>query len=651
MDRKGWIILILCSLGLVFLYTRMQEQNRELIEHNQKVAAEQKAKDDAKKSESAPTSSGEGQETEASAEGEIQEASKETEEKLFYLTTKDEEGDVVKYTFSNKGGGIKEAHLLAAYEGIDKEVIINKYGPYTIGEIATDDGEMESSYYPVDEVKQTERSISFTRVDSSGLKITKTWELAEESENSHEYRIKLNVALTNTGESKIKLKDYSVTSGINAPLFEDEQAQLCKWFYFQDGEFDSGSQSPFVDGWFGFGKAREIEVLSVVNLQYAGVSNQFYTTIMTPSEPGQRIWVDDKMVKLDSAEEKVRSYYLGVAFPDKDLSKGDSNSFKFDFYTGPRKQSDIVKLGENTDETMSYGFWLFSFGAPFANTAINWIHDTVAVHIHEGWSWGIAIVILTICIRIVIWPLHNKSTRTMKRMSKLQPHMKEIREKHGDNPQKVQQETLKLYKKYKVNPMGGCLPMLIQMPIFFAVFGMLTNAVELRGEGFLWVKDLSYQEDIFTIPWINMPFNILPFTMALTMIFQMRMTPQSGDQLQRRIFMFLPVVFFFFCYGYASALALYWTVQNIISIGQTWLMKRLPEPELEEVEVKPGNEGKPRKKGWMERMAEKVEEAQQQRETAMATKTGRAVPKQKKQPEIPGQKPAKEKKRGPKTGG
>ena len=114
--------------------------------------------------------------------------------------------------------------------------------------------------------------------------------------------------------------------------------------------------------------------------------------------------------------------------------------------------------------------------------------------------------------------------------------------------------------------------------------------------------------------------------------------------------MLLPIVFFFFCYTYASALALYWTVQNIISIGQTWLMKRMPEPELEEVKVKPGDESKPRKKGWMEKMAEKVEEAQNQREAAMAAKTGRAAPKSRSN-SVPGQKTQKEKKRGPKTGG
>jgi len=164
-------------------------------------------------------------------------------------------------------------------------------------------------------------------------------------------------------------------------------------------------------------------------------------------------------------------------------------------------------------------------------------------------------------------------------MGKLQPIMKEIREKHKDNPQKLNQETMKLYREYGVNPMGGCLPMLIQIPIFFGVFNMINAAVELRGQSFLWVDDLSQPDTIGHV--LGLPINILPIIMAGTMVLQMRMTPQTGDKLQRRIFMLMPLMFFFFCYNYAAALALYWSTQNIVSIGQTWLTQRMPEPELE----------------------------------------------------------------------
>lgn len=647
MDRKGWIILILCGIGLMLTFNSMQESNKLRLQLAEKQKAENPESLQATGSDAEQTGN-------ASGAGFTQNATQpdvvSEEETTYDLISKNTEGEVVKYTFTNFGGGIKEAHLLNEAEGLDGPVLLNEYGKHAIGSIALGEGKMAQYVYPDSAVEKTENSIKFILNHKSGLKIIKSWELASDDTNSSEYRLVLNISLQNMGKQSISLKDYAISTGIAAPLFEDERPDLCKWFFYQGGKYKSGSASPFKDGWL-WGKAKAVDIHEVQNLEYAGVSNQFYTTIVVPSEnsTGKSVWADDAMVRLDSAEEDLRSYFVGLNFPDQDLIEGAATSLKYDFYIGPRKQSDIFKLGSNTDEAMSYGW--FAFAAPWANSALNWIHDIAAEKIYEPWSWGIAIVVLTILIRIIIWPLHNKSTRTMKRMSKLQPMMKEIREKHGDSPQVVQQETLKLYKKYKVNPMGGCLPMLVQMPIFFAVFGMLTNAVELRGEGFLWVKDLSQQENLFEIPFLGIPFNALPITMAGTMFLQMKMTPQSGDKMQRRIFMFLPIIFFLFCYSYASALALYWTVQNIVSIGQTWLMQRMPEPELEEVSEAPSSDGKPRKKGWMEKMAEKVEEAQKQRESAMSSKTGRPAPKPKAQPKLPGEKPAKDKKRGPKTGG
>ena len=210
----------------------------------------------------------------------------------------------------------------------------------------------------------------------------------------------------------------------------------------------------------------------------------------------------------------------------------------------------------------------------------------------------------------------------MKRMSKLQPLMKELKEKYKDDPNKLNQETMRLYKDYQINPMGGCLPMFLQIPIFFGYYKMLQFAVELRGHGFLWVPDLSMPDTLYTLhlPFslpilgADLPINILPILMAITMVIQMKMTPKTGDAMQQKMMMFMPFMFFFFCYNFASALALYWTTQNIFSIGQTWLNNRLPEPEL--VKRKPS--GKSGKKTFMERMAERVEEQQRAQQLAAA---------------------------------
>ncbi|MDG2122471.1 MAG: membrane protein insertase YidC, partial [Verrucomicrobiales bacterium] len=204
-----------------------------------------------------------------------------------------------------------------------------------------------------------------------------------------------------------------------------------------------------------------------------------------------------------------------------------------------------------------------------------------------GWVgvYGIAVILVTVILRILIWPLHAKSTRTMKRMSQLTPKMNEVREKYKDNPQKQQQEMMTLYKTYGVNPFGGCLPMFLQIPIFFGFYRMLQSAVELRGQSFLWVEDLSMPDTIAQVGGIDV--NPLPLLMAVTMVLQMAVTPTSGDKMQQRMFMIMPVVFLFICYNFASALALYWTTQNIFAIGQTWLMGKMPQPTLEKKKPAP----------------------------------------------------------------
>ena len=189
-------------------------------------------------------------------------------------------------------------------------------------------------------------------------------------------------------------------------------------------------------------------------------------------------------------------------------------------------------------------------------------------------------------------------------------------------------ETMGLYRKYGINPLGGCLPMFIQIPVFFGFYRMLQYAVELRGQGFLWVHDLSQPDTFATVA--GVPINILPVVMAISSFLQIRMTPKTGDAMQQKIIMFMPFMFFFFCYSFASALALYWTTQNIFSIGQTWLMSKVPEPELKPVRT--GN------RSWLQRMAERQAEYQRIRQQGGA-------------PGLRDVTPDSKKKRPPRTGG
>jgi YidC/Oxa1 family membrane protein insertase len=257
-------------------------------------------------------------------------------------------------------------------------------------------------------------------------------------------------------------------------------------------------------------------------------------------------------------------------------------------------------FGEGWGDVMQYG-WFWWVSRPL-NWLLNTFHHLIN-NVSPKWAWGLAIILLTITVRTAIWPLHAKSTHTMKRMAKLQPEMAKLKEKYADDPNKLNTEMMGLYRKFGINPLGGCLPMLIQIPIFFGFYRMLQYAVELRGQGFLWVDDLSQPDTIWHFAGI--PLNLLPIVMAITSFLQIQMTPKTGDKMQQRIIMLMPFMFFFFCYNFASALALYWTTQNIFSIGQTWLMNKVPEPELKPV--------KGAGKSWVQRMAERQAEMQKQR--------------------------------------
>ena len=246
------------------------------------------------------------------------------------------------------------------------------------------------------------------------------------------------------------------------------------------------------------------------------------------------------------------------------IDPGEASSVTSVFYVGPKKQALLWDLGMK--DVMEFGMW-------------RWICYPVvwALNLFHGWlpNYGIAIILLTILVRVLFWPLTHKSTVGMKKMQEIQPLMKEIQTKYKDNPQRLQQETWALYKEKKVNPMSSCLPMLIQIPVFIALFNVLRSAVELRYAPFLWIADLSEPEALFA-SWF--PFgglNILPILMAATMALQSALTPSTGDKNQQKMMMvFMPIMMLVMFYSFPSALSLYWTLSQVFSIVQMWLIRR-----------------------------------------------------------------------------
>ncbi|MDA7916367.1 membrane protein insertase YidC [Verrucomicrobia bacterium] len=290
----------------------------------------------------------------------------------------------------------------------------------------------------------------------------------------------------------------------------------------------------------------------------------------------EKAWVNDIIPS-------SRAFQASFLHAPQILQPGEALTYDYTIYAGPKKYSSLTQLSEdlNTDleEVMDFGGF-FGFFSKILLLSMNKLHGF-------GISYGWTIVCITIIIKILFWPLTRASTRSMKRMAKIQPELKAIREKYKEDPQKLNVEMMAFMKAKKVSPLGGCLPMVIQMPIFFGFFFMIKSAIELRGASFLWASDLSVADTIFTIPalgWIpflglpgeGLPINPMPILMCVTMLYQMSLTPQAAtmDPTQQKIMKFMPLMFILFLYSYSSGLTLYWTVNNILSIIQTKLVKQ-----------------------------------------------------------------------------
>ena len=266
---------------------------------------------------------------------------------------------------------------------------------------------------------------------------------------------------------------------------------------------------------------------------------------------------------------EIRISYIPSPF---NLGKNESTIRNFTLYLGPRDLYILKTLNKNLEKAVNFG-WFDIIAKPLL-VALRFFNKYLS-------NYGLSIILLTILIKILFWPLTRKSYQSMKEMRKLQPMMAKLREKYKNNKQEMNKQLMGLYKTYKINPMGGCLPMLVQMPVFFAFYRILPNSIELRHAPFvLWVNDLSAPERLFsfpfTIPLMAPPYGIpiLTLLMGASMFLQQKMTPMTGDPAQAKMMMLLPVVFTFLFINFPSGLVLYWLVNNILSIAQQYRINR-----------------------------------------------------------------------------
>jgi len=250
------------------------------------------------------------------------------------------------------------------------------------------------------------------------------------------------------------------------------------------------------------------------------------------------------------------------------LQSGAENEYKYHIYFGPKKLKMLKEVGYNLDRSVNFG-WFDLIAKPTL-----WLLNFFYGFVH---NYGIAIIMVTVLFKAIFWPITQKGMKSMKNMQKLQPKMVKIKEKYKDDPTKMNQEVMGLYKTYKVNPLGGCLPMVLQIPVFFALYKVLLLSIELRHAPFmLWITDLSAPDRLwlgFAIPHLG-GLPVLTLLMGASMFLQQKLSPSTADPTQAKIMMFLPVVFTFMFINFASGLVLYWFVNNLLSILQQVMINR-----------------------------------------------------------------------------
>jgi len=249
-------------------------------------------------------------------------------------------------------------------------------------------------------------------------------------------------------------------------------------------------------------------------------------------------------------------YVVGFTGPVKSIAPGASGQFAARFYAGPKDQDRLEAIAPNLNLTVDYGF-LWWIAVPLFQV-LKWLHGVVG-------NWGVAIILLTLLVKIVLYPLSAASYRSMANMRRVGPQMKRLQERYADDRQKLSQEMMSLYKKEKINPLGGCLPMLLQMPVFISLYWVLFESVELRqAPFFLWIEDLAVMD----------PFFVLPILMGGSMFLTQSLNPPVPDPMQARVMKFMPIMFTVMFLFFPAGLVLYWLVNNLLSLAQQWFITR-----------------------------------------------------------------------------
>lgn len=445
-----------------------------------------------------------------------------------YFETVDKDSDKKALIKSDvTGGNIFAAFLNNSISDINNQIFVSNISAETL------------------DVKDEVTSVIFTSVDKEGHVIQKQYSFDPDS-----YLIGLDIGVKNNAATAIN--DSMALSLVGT--VDDE-----------NGGYAFVGPSGLINDDLEQVKIKKIEEKNLFKgqVKWISIEDRYFMSSIIPAvdpEGSMRLSFQDGLI-----ENRIVGKQISI-------QPGGTETFKYFIFFGPKSMELLSSTGHELSKAVNFG--MFDFLAKPCLWFMNKIYSVIP-------NYGIAIIILTIFTKILLWPLGSKSYRSMAEMKKLQPLMTELRERYKDDKQRMNKELMSLYKTYKVNPMGGCLPMVLQIPVFFALYRMLYQAIELRHAPFLlWINDLSAPDRLFhfdfSIPFMQPPFGIpvLTIIMGGSMLLQQKMSPPPGDPTQAKMMLFMPIIFTFIFINFSSGLVLYWLTNNLLSIGQQYYVQK-----------------------------------------------------------------------------
>ncbi|WP_025323654.1 membrane protein insertase YidC [Deferrisoma camini] len=422
--------------------------------------------------------------------------------------------------------GDRPVSLLASPSGLDRVGLVRLLGRNQPG---------KAVFRIVD---ATDRRVVLAWEGPDGLRVVQTYELPPEG-----FALNVRVDVENLGTAPVSdriawtmIRDFTAATKDKMSRYNFHGPA-----YLKDGEYEEVKLKKLEEG-----------VTEAGRIGWAAFVDGYFLVAALPRE-GQ---VQELRVGRFQGRENVAVAEL--RFPAADIPPGGSVRQELRVFAGPKLREALAPLGSNLTEVVHYGF--------FHPVAVPLLWFLKAIYRVTG-NYGVAIIVLTVLVKLIFWPLSAKSYRSMQKMKEIQPKLQRIKEKCGDDKERLNREMMQLYKTHKVNPMGGCLPMLVQIPVFFALYKVLLGSIELRHAPFFWwIQDLSAKD----------PYYITPLLMGATMFLQQKLTPATGaNEGQMKMMMYgMPVVFTFLFLNFPSGLVLYWLVNNVLSVAQqAWMMR------------------------------------------------------------------------------